>query len=389
MTDRRTFLLQSLRCGLAAGLLPRVALADAPKPADVSDKFFAGPIRHFRITLDDENLKTLREKERQYARASVADDEKTYRGVGVHLKGAAGSFRSFDDKPALTLNFDKFATGQRYHGIDKMHLNNSVQDPTYLTETVCGGMFLAAGVPAARGTHALVELQGRKRGLYVLKEGFDRTFLKRHFKNTSGNLYDGGFLTDIDRPMKRSTSGGPPAEQPELKTVAAACREPDLGQRAEKLNKLVDVDRFLTLVALEVMTWHWDGYAMHANNYRAYHDPDSGKITIFPHGMDQMFGSEGGSIDPPAGGLIARRMFQMPEYRERYYARLAELRRTVFLPDRLDERVDELTARLKPVLEGEDANFARNVAAGAKHLKDRMRRRAEAIDKQLAARVKP
>src|SRR5207302_5847943 len=141
----RDFLIQSLRYGLAVGLLPRVALADAPKPADASDKFFAGPIRHFSITLDDENLKALRQKERQYARASVTDGEKTYRGVGVHLKGAAGSFRHFDDKPALTLNFDKFTAGQRYHGIDKMHLNNSVQDPSYLTEIVCGGMFLAAG----------------------------------------------------------------------------------------------------------------------------------------------------------------------------------------------------------------------------------------------------
>src|SRR5262249_49707423 len=80
----------------------------------------------------------------------------------------------------------------------------------------------------------------------------------------------------------------------------------DLAKRAEKLEKLVDVDRFLTLAALEVMTCHWDGYAMHANNYRVYHDPDSGKITIFPHGMDQMFGNTGGSIDPPAGRPNAR-----------------------------------------------------------------------------------
>ena len=60
------------------------------------------------------------------------------------------------------------------------------------------------------------------------------------------------------------------------------------------------MDRFLTLVALEVMTWHWDGYAMHANNYRAYHDPDSGKVTIFPHGMDQMFGVPGVDVNSPA-----------------------------------------------------------------------------------------
>lgn len=389
MNDRREFLLQSLRFGVVAGVLPKTAFANAPTPADASDRFFGGPIRTFEITLDEADLKALRQKEREYVRASVTDGEKTYRGVGVHLKGAAGSFRRFDDKPALTLNFDKFAAGQRYHGIDKLHLNNSVQDSTYLAEIICGGMFLAAGVPAARGTHALVELQGRKRGLYVLKEGFDKTFLKRHFKNAGGDLYDGGFLADIDRPVRKASSGRPAAEQVELKTLAAACREPDLARRAEKLNKLLDVDRFLSLAALEVMTWHWDGYAMHANNYRVYHDPDSGKMTVFPHGMDQMFGNTGGSIEPPSGGLIARRMFQMPDYRDRYFVRVTELLRTVFVPDKLDERVDELVDRLKTVLEPIDANLARNIVAGAKHLKDRMRRRAESIDKQLAARVKP
>src|SRR5262249_49384064 len=109
-----------------------------------------------------------------------------------------------------------------------------------------------------------------------------------------------------------ASSGAPPAEQPELKALAAACREPDLAQRAEKLNKMVDVDRFLTLAALEVMTWHWDGYAMHANNYRVYHDPDSGKMTVIPPGMAQSCGNRGGRTGPPWGGRIARRMFQMP-----------------------------------------------------------------------------
>ena len=388
MTDRREFLIRSMGFGLAAGLFPRSTWADAPTPADASDRFFAGPIRRFEITLDEADLKSLRQKERQYVRAKVTDDEKTYSGVGIHLKGAAGSFRRFDDKPALTLNFDKFAKGQLYHGIDKLHLNNSVQDPTYLTEIICGGMFLEAGVPTARGTHAFVDLQGRKRGLYVLKEGYDKTFLRRHFKNVTGNLYDGGFLADIDRDIKKNSGDEPTPDRAELKALAAACREPDLAKRAERLEKLLDVDRFLTLVALEVLTWHWDGYAMKANNYRVYHDPDSGKVTIIPHGMDQMFWDANGSIEPPAGGLVARRMFQMPEYRERYYARLAELRRTVFLPEKLDTRVDELVARLKPELERQRKGAGRDFENNARQLKAQMRERAKSVDRQLAERAK-
>src|SRR4051794_20167680 len=108
MTDRRAFLLQALQFGVAAGLLPRAARASAATPADASDRFFAGAIRRFEITLEEADLKSLRQKERQYVRATVADGEKTHKGVGLHLKGAAGSFRGLDDKPALTLNFDKF-----------------------------------------------------------------------------------------------------------------------------------------------------------------------------------------------------------------------------------------------------------------------------------------
>jgi len=67
--------------------------------------------------------------------------------VAVHLKGAAGSFRQVDDNPALTLSFGKLSSGQRFHGLRKIHLNNSVQDPSFSTEDICGGMFHAAGVP--------------------------------------------------------------------------------------------------------------------------------------------------------------------------------------------------------------------------------------------------
>ena len=67
----------------------------------------------------------------------IEEGGKTYENVGIHLKGAAGSFRGIDDRPALTLNFDKFQKGQDYHDLDKIHLNNSVQDPSYLNELIC------------------------------------------------------------------------------------------------------------------------------------------------------------------------------------------------------------------------------------------------------------
>ena len=85
------------------------------------------------------------------------------------MKGNYGTFQAFEKKPSLTLNFDKFNEHQKFHGMDKLHLNNSVQDPSYMTEIICGDLFRAAGVPATRGAHARVFLNGRDLGLYVLK----------------------------------------------------------------------------------------------------------------------------------------------------------------------------------------------------------------------------
>jgi spore coat protein CotH len=105
--------------------------------------------------------------------------------VAIHLKGSAGSFRPVEDKPALTLNFDKFAPGQRFHGLKKIHLNNSVQDSSYLSEQISRELFLAAGVPTTRATQAKVQLNGRNLGVCVLVEGWNKQFLKRHFNKTT------------------------------------------------------------------------------------------------------------------------------------------------------------------------------------------------------------
>src|SRR5206468_10536809 len=97
-----------------------------------SDEFFASPqISELKIEITGTNLSALQQRNREYVRATVREGDTVYKDVAVHLKGAAGSFRGLDDPqqgPALTLNFDKFHEHQKFHGLDKIHLNNSVQD---------------------------------------------------------------------------------------------------------------------------------------------------------------------------------------------------------------------------------------------------------------------
>jgi spore coat protein H len=363
--------------------------ADSPKNEESAAFFKTGPIPRFTITLDDENLKQLRGNDRAYVHCTVKDGSTTYSDVGIHLKGAAGSYRGFDDKPALTLKFDKFDKGQKFHALDKLHLNNSVQDPAYLSELICSELFLAAKVPTARTTHAVVELQGRKRGFYVLKEGYDKAFLKRHFGDASGHLYDGGFLTDIDQPIKQS--GDANGDHADLKALAVACREADPAQRIAKIDKLLDLDRFITMMALEVMAWHWDGYGMKSNNYRIYHDPKSDKLVFIPHGMDQMFGVPWGdlrgAISPPMGALVSRALFEVPDVRKRYYRRTGELSSSIFTAEKMTKRIDEAHERVRPAAAEISPEFARQFDDQVREMKARVQGRAEFVEKQIKAKL--
>lgn len=61
-----------------------------------------------------------------------------------------GSFRSIDSTPSLSVKFDRFTSGQSYHGLSKLMLNNSAQDTSYMAELLGTQLFRDAGVPAAR-----------------------------------------------------------------------------------------------------------------------------------------------------------------------------------------------------------------------------------------------
>ena len=364
-------------------LLMATAAFGVSAKLDPSEAFFkSGTIPSLRIEITGTNLTNLRKENRKYVRCTIREGAKVYENVAIRLKGAAGSFRGLDDRPALTVNFDKFLDGQEFHGLQKIHLNNSVQDPSYLTELLCGELFLAAGVPAARTTHARVELNGRDVGLYVLKEGFDKLFLKRHGKNAKGNLYDGGFLREITDDLEKD-SGDDVKAHADLKALAKAAQIADPRERMLELRKRLDVDNFITFMALEVMTWHWDGYAMKRNNYRVYHDPDRDRIVFFPHGMDQMFWDPSGPIVPGFEGLVARAITTTTEGRKLYRQRMGELLTNVFKVDVITNRLAEVHGRLRPVLAAINSSKAKNHDGAASDLRNRIVARVASIQAQL------
>ncbi len=370
-----------------AALLP--ATARGQKAADESDAYFkSANIVKLEIEIGPKEMDSLRRENRKYVKCTLKEDDKVVGAdVGIHLKGAAGSFRGIDDKACLTLNMDKFKKGQTFHGMDKFHLANSVQDPSYLSELICGELFRAASVPASRIHHAVVSINGKRRGLYYLKEGYDAFFLKHHFGNHDGNFYDGGFLRDVDQPLQLVSTKSDVKDYADLKALVAATRVKP-AERFAKIDGLIDMEKFLAFLALEVIAWDWDGYPMNRNNYRIYHDPKTNKITFIPSGMDQMFADPRGPILPNFQGLVARALLETPEGKERYLKKMADIMKTVYKSDDLIKRLDELERRVQPVLASVDANAGRDYKQHVNRLREAFKIRQKNVDEQLSKLMK-
>jgi spore coat protein CotH len=299
--------------------------------------------------------------------------------VGIHLKGRNGSFQRLGAKPSLSIKFDKFNPEGRFHGLKKIQLNNCAQDPTYLCEIICDDLFRAAGVPAKRGCHARVRLNGRDLGLYVLNEGFDKTFIKRHFGKAGGNLYDTGYRLDIDQPIERITGEDPNGDRM-LNEAVLAARRP-VSERLAALRETVNLDRFVSFIAMENIVVHWDGYAMFKNNYRVYADPERKRLEFFPHGMDLMFQRPDCSILPAWDGLIARGLMETAEGRRMYLERLGQLGTNVFIVKRIEERIHRLDQVIRPFFVEQGAIQSRDAVVN--DLIGRIQERATNLRKQL------
>jgi len=150
------------------------------------------------------------------------------------------------------------------------------------------------------------------------------------------------------------------------------------------LKSILDVDRFISFMAVEVMLCHIDGYTFRRHNYRLYNDPSTGKFTFIPHDLDQMMRNENIPIIPNANGLVAQSILKIPETKERYIKRFEEIFVKNFRPDDLTNRIDTIVIKLKPKIAEMDKKFAQEFENRSQNLKQRIINRAKSLSEQIA-----
>lgn len=349
-----------------------------------STALFAGLIPTLNLRIDQKGIEALRKEPRSYVECTIEEASGVvFKNIAVKLKGSAGSFQGVDGRPGFSINCSKYKGGDRFHGLKRFQLNNCQQDGSALSELVAGEMARMAGVPASRCTHALVSINGRELGIYVLKEGFTEEFLAAFFKNTDGQLYDGGFCQEINENLELDR--GDAKKKDRLLELVGALREGDAAKQFERLAAVVDIDAYLRYLALETLMCHWDGYSFNRNNYRIYENPETGKFHFILHGMDQMFGDASWGIQRDPGGQVGSVFWRRPELRERYDQILADISEKVLKPIDWPARVDEHGRRLIAALEAKDPQQAKEYAGRADGMRRQIEARLANVRRQLDA----
>jgi len=361
-----------LLIGSAYGCIRTSAASDLDSPRARTDveaqAFFActNPPT-FRVEVGPAEYRQLARQPRRYVPGRVTVGTWTYEQVGIRLKGT-GTFEPVTRHPNLALKFNWKLPDQELAGLTKIYLNNSRQDPTFLCELAASTAFAAAGVPVPRITQGHVSLNGRDLGPCVVAEAVNKRFLKRHFDNAQGNLYEGEFR-DIGARLEQDN--GPASDRADLRELTAAALQLDPVQRRQDLDKILDIDKFLDFLAVEMMVASWDGYAFHQNNYRVYHDPISNKMVFIPHGQDNTFFEFGLGLMPPRTSVLVSALLATPSEREAFRERVAALLPRVLDPVAMRAHVEEGVTRLS-------AGASPAQAAAWKHRGDLLQRCIEA-----------
>jgi len=281
----------ALACGASPTVNPEPSYVVGGS-ADPSDELFAAEnLVRFDLALPPESLQRLAEAPYEYVPGTLRYRDQTLAAIGVRLKGEA-SFRDVDDKPAFRLKLDEIVPGQRLFGLKRLTLNNDVQDPSSLSQSLVYRLFRAAGMPAPRCNHALVYVNGEYYGVYSNVETEDKVFLERWFSSGDGNLYEegGSDLVAGAASVFELETNEARGNRSDLEGLIAALERATPSDFSETVGRELDLERYLRFAALEALAGGEDGYSYvlgPPNNFRLYRDPGADRFVFLPWGLDR------------------------------------------------------------------------------------------------------
>ncbi|NJP40668.1 spore coat protein CotH [Oscillospiraceae bacterium HV4-5-C5C] len=127
-----------------------------------------------------------------YTDCNLTIDGESFDNVAIRGKGntSLSSVAAYgNDRYSFKVEFDHYSDALTYYGLDKLSLNNLIQDNTYMKDYLTYTMMAEMGVPAPLVSYVNITVNGEAWGLYLAVEGVEDSFLERNYGSESGNLY--------------------------------------------------------------------------------------------------------------------------------------------------------------------------------------------------------
>ena len=403
----------------AAGLIA----AEKDEPAYLA--FFSDDrVHELDIQVDDWEAFLAVAPEERYVRADVTLDGHTVRGVGLRAKGnnskrlveQAGHVRY-----GLKIEFDHYEDGLSYLGLDKLSLDASFQDNSYLKTYVALDMMAFMGVPTPEASFVQVSVNEQAWGLYLAVEDPEDAFAERVFGQDHGMLYkpDYRWLSQENADVALRYTGDDPALYDNiLRTARFDLTQADVDEligalralsSGEDLEDVVDVEEVLRYFAVQSFVVNLDSYlGRTGHNYLLY--VEGGRLSMLPWDYNLAFGTYAlgreelpddatthvnQPIDTPASGeiMLGRPLYHnlllVDEYHARYRELLDELVGGYFESGRFEAELARVAQMISPYVAVDPTAFVGHAEflEGVAALREFCLLRARSVRAQLAGEV--
>ena len=144
------------------------------------------------IVMDDWDELIANATNEEYYAASVVIDGEAYQNVGIRAKGntSLSTVASMDsERYSFKIEFDHYDSSKSYHGLDKLCLNNLIQDSTMMKDYLTYTLMNEFGVDSPLCSYVYITVNGEDWGLYLAVEGVGDSFLERNYGSDHGELY--------------------------------------------------------------------------------------------------------------------------------------------------------------------------------------------------------
>lgn len=128
----------------------------------------------------------------EYSVCTVVIDGEPFRNVAIRAKGNTSltQVKAYgNNRYSFKIEFDHYDGSNNYYGLDKLCLNNIIQDNTYMKDYLCYQMMAEIGAASPLCSFVNISVNGETWGLYLAVEGVEEAFLQRNYGADYGTLY--------------------------------------------------------------------------------------------------------------------------------------------------------------------------------------------------------